>query len=201
MTAMTAPRLLAVVLLAGAAPALATPAPVPASASCPQVVDVRNVMTVTEFDQAGLDKLSKAQLAALNRWLGRYVHALCVQMRPPAAAAPAVAPPPPHPRAQAGAAPAPATGAAAATSEAVFGKPPAAESEPSRIDSRIVGEFHGWTGDTVFRLQNGQVWKQAGPGYFETKLKSPKVVIKKLLIGYVLQVDGYAKEVFVRRVR
>lgn len=189
---MTAPRLLVVLLLAGATPALATPAPPPASAACPASIDVRNLMTVTEYQRAGLEKLSKEQIAYLNRWLGRYLHDQCVRMHAgpaaPVTALPAATP-----------SPAPGTAGNEATEE--FGKPPAPTSEPNRIVSHIMGEFRGWTGDTVFHLENGQVWKQAGPGYFETDLKNPEVVIKKLLIGYVLQVHGYAKEVFVRRIR
>src|SRR5699024_7522080 len=42
---------------------------------CPQQVDVRDQMTVTEFSHAGLEKLDTKQLAALNAWLTRYVRA------------------------------------------------------------------------------------------------------------------------------
>jgi len=150
-------------------------------------------MTVSQYDRAGLDKLSKAQITALNAWLSDYIHGLCTQ--PSKAKSAGAAPPGGNAGARAKAK------ASAAAAAAAFGKPkPSPTANKSRIESHIAGEFHGWTGDTVFRLTNGQVWKQAGPGYFQTDLKRPRVVIKKLLIGYVLKVDGYGKEVFVRRI-
>ena len=212
---MTAARLAILVGLALCSLVFASRAGAAAPAHCPQQIDVRNLMTVTEFDRAGLDKLDKQQLAALNAWLGHYVHGLCApqpetsgktataaqlhgganlpasQVSQAAKTPPASAPGEGHT-----AAPGPSSAELAA-----FGSPPRKTKEPGRIESRIPGEFHGWTGDTIFRLENGQVWKQAGPGYFRVDLKNPKVIIKKLLIGYVLLVDGYAKEVFVRRLQ
>src|SRR6202044_232769 len=29
------------------------------------------------------------------------------------------------------------------------------------IESSISGEFHGWDGETIFKLDNGQIWQQA----------------------------------------
>lgn len=190
-----------VLALVVAASALGAP-----SRNCPRSVDVRDLMTVTEFTAAGLEKLNKQQLAALNAWLSNYLAGICS----PATTATQKAPAPASTVPAATAAPVSASNkaartqspAASSTATAAFGAPP--EQPPSTVDqieSRIVGDFHGWTGDTIFRLENGQVWKQAGPGYFETDLKNPKVKIKKLMIGYVLIVDGYSKEVFVRRIR
>lgn len=199
----------------------AAAAAAPASAqNCPDKIDLRDIMTVSAFDQAGLDKLSKAQLASLNAWLSNYIRSLCANpttsasggaaaVAVPKGSSPASQPPasakgsPPHSATPAGGQPmaTPAPAQASAAGAAAFGAPPQQRKVPNKIESRIIGEFHGWTGDTVFKLENGQVWKQAGPGFFETDLKNPKVTIKKLLIGYVLLVDGYAKEVFVRRIQ
>ena len=33
------------------------------------------------------------------------------------------------------------------------------------LESRINGDFEGWTGETIFELDNGQVWKQASYAY------------------------------------
>lgn len=172
--------------------------------NCPDHVDVRDLMTVSQFTAAGLDKLTKQQLAALNAWLSEYLTGLCTS--PPAqtrtqTGAPAISTTGAvvTPKGSPEQVQSPGTGSEAATT---FGAPPKQPSSTtSQIESRIIGDFHGWTGDTIFRLENGQVWKQAGPGYFETNLKNPKVLIKKLMIGYVLIVDGYSKEVFVRRIR
>ncbi len=188
---MVSARAVLLSVLALGLPVTAAAAAASAPPSCSRHLDVRSLMTVTQFEQSGLEGLTKQQLAALNQWLSSYVQSLCTGKKTRAATTAKSAPPPTHKQA-------PANASAAV---AAFGNPPSHRVEPNRIESHIVGEFHGWTGNTVFHLANGQVWEQAGPGYFQTDLKSPKVVIKKLLIGYVLLVHGYAKEVFVRRIR
>lgn len=206
---MIAPRFVLFASLAFGGLALAGPVAAAAPVQCPNQIDLRNLMTVTEFDRAGLDKLDKQQLEALNAWLSSYLRSLCAQTSPASGAKPAIPPPAVESGASGGQTRRPAeTGGRTATPSpssaevSAFGAPPPKKKKTAgRIESRIIGEFHGWTGDTVFRLENGQVWKQAGPGYFRVDLKNPKVVIKKLLIGYVLLVDGYAKEVFVSRIR
>jgi len=46
-------------------------------------------------------------------------------------------------------------------------EPTAPESRPVRsscspaIENRISGEIEGWDGDTIFKLDNGQIWQQA----------------------------------------
>lgn len=165
-----------IVLLALSLPISAWAAP--AQPACDQTPDIRNLMSVREYTQSGLDKLTQKQLQALNAWLEDYRKALCSPSGK-SEEAPAEQPP-------------------SATKD--FGKEPKEVNTTDRIVSHIAGDFHGWTGQTRFKLTNGQIWIQAGPGYYETDLKNPKVVIKKLLIGYILQVNGNGKEVFVRRI-
>jgi len=98
------------------------------------------------------------------------------------------------------------TSAAVASGIANFGAdtmaPKESSREPNRIESRIAGQFTGWTGDTVFTLENGQVWKQAATGYYTNiQLDHPRVVIKKLSFGYLLTVPGHGETVFVRRIK
>src|SRR6267378_387896 len=58
-------------------------------------------------------------------------------------------------------------------------------SAPEVIQSRIVGPFTGYTGRTVFTLENGQRWAQSqfDSAYFP-KIDSPPVVIVKAGFGY-----------------
>ncbi len=73
---------------------------------------------------------------------------------------------------------------------------------PEAIESRIAGTFSGWRGKTVFRLENGQVWRQAERGDFYIRVEDPKVIIRRAALGsYLLQIDGYHSHVRVRRVR
>ncbi|HEX2668477.1 MAG TPA: hypothetical protein VHP13_08890 [Gammaproteobacteria bacterium] len=156
--------------------------------------DVRDVMTASQFHATGLDKLSPQELAAFNAWLAGYTHApsATTANAPAAMAAPMPASP---------AAPTPAPAAASTGS---FGKEMLSSEqrgEPARIESRIVGTFTGWNGRTLFKLENGQVWKQADGSYYETRLENPPVVIKRMSFGYLLSLTGHGATVFVTRVQ
>jgi hypothetical protein len=72
---------------------------------------------------------------------------------------------------------------------------------PEIIQSRIVGPFTGFTGSTVFTLENGQRWAQAQPDsrYFP-KVESPPVIIVKGQIGYRMYIAG-GGDIRVSRVR
>src|SRR5437016_4039039 len=64
-------------------------------------------------------------------------------------------------------------------------------SAPQVIQSRIVGPFSGYTGRTVFTLENGQRWAQSqfDNAYFP-KIDSPPVVIVKSGFGYRMHIAG-----------
>ncbi|MBY0491030.1 MAG: hypothetical protein K2R93_14400 [Gemmatimonadaceae bacterium] len=69
------------------------------------------------------------------------------------------------------------------------------------IESRIDGDFEGWDGETVFRLQNGQIWQQVGAGITVHYKYSPKVLIYKSGARYKLRVDGVDREIVVERIK
>lgn len=73
--------------------------------------------------------------------------------------------------------------------------------EPNLVQSRIDGEFKGWDGETVFVLQNGQVWRQATYSYHYHYAYSPKVTIVRGDEGWVMQVEGIEPSLKVERVR
>jgi len=62
---------------------------------------------------------------------------------------------------------------------------------PEVIQSRIVGPFTGYTGRTVFTLENGQRWaqSQSDSAYFP-KVDSPPVLIVKAGFGYRMMIAG-----------
>jgi len=69
------------------------------------------------------------------------------------------------------------------------------------IHSRLVGEFSGWRGNTVFRLENGQVWRQSDNGRLVFQADAPLVTIRRGAFGtYRLSVEGVNSAVRVRRV-
>lgn len=145
---------------------------------------VEERMTGKEFMDAGLDKLTDEELAALNRWLRD--HSVATLDAAPARSRAA----------------APGTAAAAAVGGDERGFEGAA-TDRSTIVSRLVGEFDGWDGETVFELENGMVWKQDETDKFFTRnMVNPEVTIKSgLFNSWRLSVEGYNKSVKVERIQ
>jgi hypothetical protein len=73
---------------------------------------------------------------------------------------------------------------------------------PDLIETRIIGDFDGWSGNTRFRLENGQIWRQNEPDTFIVRTKkNPKVTIRRSMFGsYLLKIEGYNSSVKVERV-
>ena len=63
---------------------------------------------------------------------------------------------------------------------------------PDVLESRLVGDYEGWFGNTRFELENGQVWRQVQSGKARYRgPPNPKVWIRKRAVGsYRLQVEG-----------
>jgi hypothetical protein len=71
------------------------------------------------------------------------------------------------------------------------------------VESHIDGTFFGWRGKTTFKLDNGQVWKQAESGAYDAgKFENPVVRIKPMLLGsWLMYVEGCGCSVRVQRVK
>jgi hypothetical protein len=71
------------------------------------------------------------------------------------------------------------------------------------VESHIVGLFTGWRGHTVFKLDNGQEWKQAESGAYDAgKFQDPVVRVKPMLLGsWLMYVEGCGCSVRVQRVK
>ncbi|MBK6582782.1 MAG: hypothetical protein IPJ33_18065 [Gammaproteobacteria bacterium] len=74
--------------------------------------------------------------------------------------------------------------------------------EAEVIRSRIDGDFAGWSGKTVFVLQNGQAWQQRMGGSWRHHANAPEVEIRKNFMGFweMKMVDG-GRLVGVKRLR
>ena len=69
------------------------------------------------------------------------------------------------------------------------------------IASQVDGKFAGWTGKTIFRLKNGQVWRQRYSGRYWYKAVDPDVEIKKNILGfYQMKILATGKVIGVKRV-
>ena len=67
--------------------------------------------------------------------------------------------------------------------------------------SAIDGNFEGWSGSTIFRLKNGQIWQQRLSGKWKYNKQLPNVRIKKNFFGYfVMRVDD-RKSIGVKRIK
>lgn len=71
--------------------------------------------------------------------------------------------------------------------------------ETSAIRSKIVSEFTGWSGDTIFELQNGQIWKQDKYKYKYFYAYRPTALIVKVGSHQVMTVKG--KSIRVKRIK
>lgn len=68
------------------------------------------------------------------------------------------------------------------------------------FETRIVGDFDGWSGHTTFKLENGQVWQQnGGDSYYGDLQHSPRVKIYPGVLGsYWMDVEGVRQRVKVK---
>ncbi len=133
-------------------------------------------MTGREFRDAGLHKLSDEELATLNRWI----------LQRSLAEGEA--------------------GISQADAEPVRdrrGLRGERSSNDGPITSNIVGSFTGWSGNDVFVLENGMVWRQAENRVFTSRpMENPAVEIRPGLLGaWYLSVEGYNSRVKVDRVK
>ncbi len=156
-------------------------------------------MTGKEFRETGLHKLTDAELESLNAWVKK--HQLLPEHTPPAPASPGTsASPAPVP-------PAPVSSASTSTESDKDGDGRGFEyqkkSDRTPVTSNIVGTFTGWTGKTVFKLENGMIWEQNEKDQFSVRaIEGPEVTIKPGIFGtWRLQVKGYGPSVKVRRLQ
>jgi hypothetical protein len=74
--------------------------------------------------------------------------------------------------------------------------------EVQEITSVIQQPFKGWSGDTVFRLENGQVWQQRRRGNYRYMGARPEVKITKNIMGFFrMELVENGKSVQVKRLK
>jgi hypothetical protein len=69
------------------------------------------------------------------------------------------------------------------------------------IESTLAGEFNGWEGDTIFKLDNGQIWEQAEYSYTYSYSYRPDVTIYQVSGGCRLKVEDEEETIMVRRIK
>ncbi|WEN14729.1 hypothetical protein PY254_16070 [Rhodanobacter sp. AS-Z3] len=151
-----------------------------------QAVSLKQQMGAAQFNQAGLDKLSPAELVSLQKWLATHA----VEM---AAAVPA---------SEVSSANVVADKGASQSIAATQKKSDKARSKASRIvTSPIAGRFDGWGPGSVIVLQNGQKWRISDDSSLQVtrSLESPVATVKPGVLGsWMLKVEGYNTSARVR---
>jgi hypothetical protein len=166
------------------------------------------LVSADEAKAMGLAKLDPAERAALAAWLERRLDGGPLPVAAPAAttaavvAVPEAAAPVAAPAAVAPALERKPTARAELGTTAAFGLEQSdVEGEVKELRARIVGAFTGWEGKTLFKLDNGQVWRQSVTGTYRYKATDPEVVIERSLLGYKLRVVDTKRSIAVRRVK
>lgn len=136
-------------------------------------VSLHELMTPEQFKDAGLSKLTPAEIAALESWLGTYTEAVATVVRAKQA------------QVTAGAAPRSSVGLPSSNA----------------IESCIDGDFNGWEGETIFKLCNGQIWQQSEYAYTYEYAYRPDVVIYKTSSGYRMKVQDVEETIGVTRIK
>lgn len=144
--------------------------------------DLQQQMSPGEFQAAGLDKLSAAELASLNRWLQGKVEAATTQ---------AVAAVREEAREE-------------GRQEVIVknrGFADFGSSEP--ITATLQGEFSGFSQGRTYTLDNGQVWEQTDATRVSgVRRQSPKVSIRPGVMGvWYMKVEGSNTQPKVRRTK
>lgn len=143
-------------------------------------------ISAEDFEAAGLDKLSPEELARLESLIANYQSN---KRKKKAKEEKTIA-----------SAPDPTEREDLMGHEQVAAKVP--KNAPKKIESRLVGTFEGWYGETKFELENGQIWQQRIEERQKyTPSENPKVTIYRSMGGYRIRFEGYNQSCPVKRIK
>lgn len=136
--------------------------------------NVKSLMTPEDYAASGLDKLTAAEREHLSQWVERY--------REGAVVGPVVHKKPSQ----------------MTEEERVEAKE---EEQKAVIVAKVIPAFRGWSGKTIFRLDNGQTWQQRQAGKLRYSGPDSTVTIDKNMFGkYVLKHEDTGRGIGVKRV-
>lgn len=139
---------------------------------------LREAMSDSEFRAAGLDKLTPAELAALDAWLGRRIEQETAQAVTEAKEA-----------------------GRREVQQSTRGFFDFGSAEP--IVTVLAGEFRGFAKGRRYTLENGQVWEQVDNATLSGVVRQkPGVKITPSRVGnnWYFRIDGYNSAASVRRI-
>jgi len=69
------------------------------------------------------------------------------------------------------------------------------------IETSINGDFNGWDGETIWKLDNGQIWQQAEYSYTYSYAYHPEVTIYETSAGCKMKVEDEEEPILVTRIK
>lgn len=69
------------------------------------------------------------------------------------------------------------------------------------IETQISGTFEGWSGETIFKMMNGQIWQQSSYAYMYHYAYSPEVLIYEFNGSLIMKVDEVDETIEVVRLK
>jgi hypothetical protein len=134
--------------------------------------DIRKLMSAEQFQNAGLGKLSPSEITSLNQWLDSFSTRVWTSAQKHTITTP----------------------------DHAVATPPRLTT-PTVIESEIDGDFEGWSGETIFKLNNGQIWQQTEYDYEYEYAYNPEVTIYKASECYKMKVEDMSDTICVRRLK
>ena len=133
---------------------------------------IDQIMTAQELERTGISALSTQQREALNRWLVSYTLRILSMAQK------------------------------IGQQKEQSSQPRVAVSGcPTAIESAISGDFNGWDGETIFKLENGQIWQQAEYAYTYSYSYHPDVTIYQTSSGCRMKVADEDETIIVKRLK
>jgi len=69
------------------------------------------------------------------------------------------------------------------------------------VETCIDGNFDGWKGETIWKMDNGDIWQQSSLGIHLHLAIHPKVLIYRTSTGWKMKVDGDDEDVAVKKLK
>ena len=144
-----------------------------------QAITLQQQMGAAEFKQAGLDKLSPAELQHLQQWLANHAPELVAAVPGSEVASANVA-----------------ADKRSSRSAGWFGNKAgtAGKKNSHTVVSPLAGSFNGWRPGSILTLQNGQKWRVSDDSSLTATrpVDSPVATVKPgALGGWILKIEGY----------
>ena len=138
---------------------------------------VAKLMSHDDFTKAGLAKLDAEEIKTLNEWLQNYTQSI-VKTNVIIVTV---------------------TNSAPAVIKRVVVMPQ--QFEESVVETAIDGDFEGWDGETIWKMDNGQIWQQASYAYHYHYAYHPKVMIYHADGGWKMKAEDDDESVAVKKIK